>query len=116
MPTSRVSTATLTPGSPITGPGVGVTGDTHQPLITTGFPDNWQLSPDWLPHTARTTALARAAQPGYGAWIDHVRPVGECTHPVRLGGSLHTVTLTGEVVSTTSTRDLPDGVIYKACG
>lgn len=53
----------------------------------------------------------------YDTWLDHIWPAAACTHPVRLSGSIHRVNAaTGEVMSTVSTDDLPDRVIYKACG
>ena len=53
----------------------------------------------------------------YTAWLDHIWPAAGCTHPVRLGGHIHRIDpRTGEVTSTLPTSDLPDGVIYKACG
>jgi hypothetical protein len=53
----------------------------------------------------------------YTAWLDHIWPAAACTHPVRLSGDVHRVDArTGEILSTTPTSALPDGVIYKACG
>jgi hypothetical protein len=53
----------------------------------------------------------------YTAWLDHIWPAAACTHPVRLHGDIHRVDArTGEILSTTHTSALPDGVIYKACG
>ena len=70
--------------------------------------------------SAHATILERTSTGSsshYRRWLDHVTPVGECTHPVRLAGALHTVNAsTGEVVASGSTSDLPDGVLYKACG
>jgi hypothetical protein len=63
------------------------------------------------------TALSRAAQDGYFGWLDHVRSASGCSRPVRLFGELATVdTITGEILNTTPTTALPDGIIYKACG
>ncbi|MDB5910652.1 MAG: hypothetical protein JWP34_4766, partial [Massilia sp.] len=44
-------------------------------------------------------------------------PAAGCQHPVRLFGDLHTIdTRTGQILATTPTTALPDGIIYKACG
>jgi hypothetical protein len=62
------------------------------------------------------TSLSRAGD-GYFTWLDHVWPAAGCAHPVRLYGRLRTVDLTtGELLRSVSTRDMPDQVIYKACG
>ena len=53
----------------------------------------------------------------YTAWLDHIWSAAGCLHPIRLGGHIHRIDCdTGEVTSTMATADLPDGVIYKACG
>jgi hypothetical protein len=75
------------------------------------------LTPDRLKSPSVATALERASRPGYGAWLEHVKAVGECTHPVRLSGNIHTIDpATGEITATATTHDLPDAAIYKACG
>ena len=70
--------------------------------------------------TTAGQALARAAagQAGdYQRWLSHVHSAAGCTRPIRLIGQSSTVdTHTGEVLATRSTSDMPDGVIYKACG
>lgn len=98
MPTLAASTATLTPDPQQHGSGVGAVAET--------------------PTSTLTTAAERVRRADYGRWLDHVTPVGECSHPIRLGGGLHRVDPgTGEIIGTTSTGALmPDGVIYKACG
>ena len=68
-----------------------------------------------------TTALARAARPDYHRWLRHVQSAAGCTQPVRLAGRLRTQTVdtrTGQIMGETirPTDDLPDGVVYKACG
>lgn len=61
-------------------------------------------------HRASTT-------PDYFGWLDHVSSAGGCSHPIRLAGHITTVnTTTGVTLSTISTEDMPDGVIYKNCG
>jgi hypothetical protein len=68
-------------------------------------------------HSARATALRRAASPGYRHWLKHVSTVRGCERPIRLVGQLHTIDpTTGEVISSRSTETLPDGVIYVPCG
>jgi hypothetical protein len=70
------------------------------------------------PPSTREQIYARAARDDYDQWISQVEPVGGCTRPVRLRGQLVEVdTTTGEITRTLDTnRELPDGVIYKACG
>src|SRR5436190_1865441 len=44
-------------------------------------------------------------------------PAGGCSRPIQLRGDLHQVhQATGTIVSSRSTWEMPDGVIYKACG
>jgi hypothetical protein len=63
------------------------------------------------------SALARAARDDYPAWLAQTTATGGCSRPVRLHGQVHHVDpATGEVLSTLHTEDLPDGVIYTACG
>jgi hypothetical protein len=70
------------------------------------------------PLSTREQIYARAARPDFDEWISQVEPVGGCTRPVRLRGQLVDVdTTTGEVIRQVDTgSELPDGVIYKACG
>jgi hypothetical protein len=69
------------------------------------------------PVTARDHAMVRAAQPDFWEWLGHVTPAGSCTRPIRLAGDIHTVEAdTGRILATRSTADMPDGVLYKACG
>jgi len=68
-------------------------------------------------HSARATAIRRAASPDYNRWLEHVSTVRGCERPIRLVGHLHTIDpSTGEVLSSRSTETLPDGVIYVPCG
>jgi hypothetical protein len=69
------------------------------------------------PSTAAATAAERARRPGYEHWLRHVASAAGCSQPVRLSGQVHRVnTGTGAVVATRSTAEMPDAVIYKACG
>jgi hypothetical protein len=69
-----------------------------------------------FPFWAADTMLARAGD-GYFDWLDHIWPAAGCAHPVRLYGDIRTVDArTGELLRTVTTSDLPDEVIYKACG
>lgn len=69
------------------------------------------------PPFAAQTAFRRAAHGDYFAWLDHVWPAAGCVSPVRLHGTIrHIDTATGELLRDVSTRNLPDGVIYKTCG
>ena len=61
--------------------------------------------------------LARAGRGDYWRWLAHVQTAAACSRPVRLAGTVHTVnTRTGELVDSRPTADMPDAVIYKACG
>lgn len=67
--------------------------------------------------SAAGQALARASQPDYFGWLDHVRAAGGCTRPIRLTGSLTTLEPgTGRILDERHTNQLPDAAIYKACG
>ncbi|WP_344167732.1 replication initiator [Pilimelia columellifera] len=57
--------------------------------------------------TDHGAAFYRATQPDYDSWISHVRAAAGCTRPLQLHGAL------GDA---RHTEQLPDGVIYKACG
>ncbi|GIF04697.1 replication initiator [Actinoplanes siamensis] len=75
----------------------------------------------WTPpapgYTAAGQALTRAAQPGYFDWLTHIRPAAGCTRPIRLTGTLDTIeATTGRLLDSRHTDQLPDAVIYKACG
>jgi hypothetical protein len=76
--------------------------------------------PTWTaPAPAYSTAgqaLARATQPDYFQWLDHVRAAGECTRPIRLVGSLDAYSPAGALLDSRHTDQLPDAAIYKACG
>lgn len=62
------------------------------------------------------SAFRRTTQPDYDKWIGHVRAAAGCTRPLRLTGSINTVNGAGQVLNSRHTEQLPDGVIYKACG
>jgi hypothetical protein len=70
------------------------------------------------PPSTREQIYARAARPDFEQWITQVEPVGGCTRPVRLRGQLVDIdATTGEVIRQVDTgSEVPDGVIYKACG
>lgn len=77
--------------------------------------------PFHLAQQAANTAFARIVAADrdhdYQAWLAHVAPASGCTHPIRLRGTSHTVdTSTGEILDSRSTGDMPDGVLYTACG
>jgi hypothetical protein len=69
-------------------------------------------------HAFTRAATATVLDPyAYDRWLDHVWSAAACTHPVRLTGHLYRVdAATGEVLATTPTSALPDGIIYKPCG
>ncbi len=62
--------------------------------------------------------LARASDPAvFERWLDMGRSTGWCEHPVRLAGTTHKVDpRTGEIFSSYTTADAPDGHLLKACG
>jgi hypothetical protein len=84
--------------------------ETHRPAIDPGKRHN--------PASGVEEAVARAASTAdYGAWLDHTASAGGCVRPVQLRGESHVVSeRTGRVISTRHTDEMPDGVIYKACG
>jgi hypothetical protein len=81
-------------------------------------PDSLGTAANLAPLSTREQIYARAARDDYEQWISQVEPVGGCTQPVRLRGQLVDVdTTTGEVIHQVDTgSEMPDGVIYKACG
>jgi hypothetical protein len=94
------STLTLTPGAPSPAPGAGAIAEP---------PD--AASPTVL------EAIERAAREDYARWLRHTASAGGCSRPVRLwGGYAEINPATGEVVDQVDTTELPDGVIYTACG
>lgn len=112
------------PGTP-KGPGPGANTGTHTPPESTyargsAFArarDGYLIKTG--DHTGHPRLLAASdIDPGaYTAWLDHIWPASGCTHPVRLHGDIHHVNpRTGEITSTVSTDEMPDGVIYKPCG
>ena len=67
--------------------------------------------------TLTDQALARAARDDYQHWLASAASAGGCIRPVRLRGTSRDVdTATGEIVRVFDTEDVPDGVIYTACG
>ena len=62
--------------------------------------------------------LARASDPSsFEQWLDLASSTGWCEHPVRLAGTTHQIDPgTGEILSTYTTADNPDGHLLKACG
>jgi hypothetical protein len=61
--------------------------------------------------------IARSETTGWEPWLEHVAGAAGCTSPVRLTGDLFTADAqTGQVLAARSTRTMPDGVVYKACG
>lgn len=62
--------------------------------------------------------LSRASDPvAFKRWLDIARSTGWCEHPVRLAGTTHRIDVgTGEIVSSYTTTNEPDGHLLKACG
>jgi hypothetical protein len=70
------------------------------------------------PASALEEVIARAASTAdYQGWLEHTTSAGGCVRPVQLRGESHVVSeRTGRIISTRHTDDMPDSVIYKACG
>jgi len=65
-----------------------------------------------LKYGGKLLPASSVAPDAYTAWLDHIWPAAACPHPVRLHGDIHRVDArTGEILSTTPTSALPDGVI-----
>lgn len=110
------STGTLAPGTTSTTvPGTGVSAElTHAFNLSRVLDDT--LGADTRGSATRT-AIERAAGSDVHGWLSHVRSAAGCSNPVRLAGSIERIdATTGALLGTTSTQDMPDGVIYKACG
>ncbi|MFJ6163910.1 replication initiator [Micromonospora orduensis] len=61
-------------------------------------------------------ALHRAATPEFSGWLEHTRPAGGCSRPIRLTGTIAAVDRnTGRITSHMHTDELPDRTLYKAC-
>lgn len=62
--------------------------------------------------------LARAADPErFERWLEVARSAGWCEHPVRLSGTTRQIDpRTGEILSSYTTADEPDGKLLTACG
>ena len=62
--------------------------------------------------------LARVADPDqFERWLEMARSAGWCEHPVRLSGTTRQIDpRTGEILSSYTTEDEPDGQLLKACG
>lgn len=104
----NASTFTLAPDTLV--PGAGVSAETSHLTTPTGVHH-------LPPVTAAEHAFARATTANYRQWLVHVRPAGGCARPIRLAGELATIdSATGALHNLTRTEDMPDGVIYKACG
>jgi hypothetical protein len=104
---STGSTVTLIPGAN-PAPGMGVVVDPPRPPRPLTAVDKLD---------ARAAMLTRAGRGDYWRWLAHVHTAAACTRPVRLAGTVHTInTATGELVESRRTADMPDAVIYKACG
>jgi hypothetical protein len=92
------------------GPRVGASAEKH-PNPADDPADVLALRPDVV------AAINRASRPDYPRWLAHVLHAGDCTRPIRLRGQLHHINqTTGAVLASTSTLDLPDAVLYTACG
>ncbi|MGH3426298.1 MAG: replication initiator, partial [Terriglobales bacterium] len=66
---------------------------------------------------AATGLVDRVTGPQFGTWMTTAQRAHGCTTPIRLSGSSTTAdTITGEVISHFDTADLPNAVLYKACG
>ncbi|NUT23808.1 MAG: plasmid replication initiator protein [Hamadaea sp.] len=71
------------------------------------------------PETTRDHIAVRAASTDMDAWYAHIAPAAACSQPVRLTGGLFTIVRTGDratIIDARYTDQMPDGVLYKACG
>ncbi|WP_406051536.1 replication initiator [Kribbella sp. NBC_00889] len=87
-----------------------ITVEPHRPTLDPGPRQN--------PASGLEHAIQRAATTAdYTGWLDHTQSAGGCIRPIQLRGESHIVSdRTGRIISTRHTDDMPDGVIYKACG
>ncbi|WP_332872756.1 replication initiator, partial [Kribbella monticola] len=84
--------------------------DSRRPTLDPGRRHNAASGLEEAIHRAATTA-------DYGAWLDHTASAGGCIRPIQLRGESHVISeRTARIISTRHTDDMPDGVIYKACG
>jgi hypothetical protein len=75
------------------------------------------LTRPWAGATPEDLAFSRAsAGSDYFGWIDHVASAAGCSHPIRLAGRVTTRDITGAMMTSLATDNMPDGVIYKNCG
>ncbi len=112
------STVTLAPGATsTTAPGTGVSAETPTSPAGTAA----AARPFVVDHV-----LDRATRGDVFTWLGHVRAAAGCANPIRLTGAVHTLGIDAFTadrqpasvvqLARTDTADLPDGVIYKACG
>jgi hypothetical protein len=99
------STLPLAPAT-ITVAGSGENAETARPALSAR-----------RPLYADDYARLRAQDPRYFEWLRHVTPAAGCSRPIKLAGEKLTVDVrTGELLSLLDTRQMPDGLLYKACG
>ncbi len=110
------STVTLAPGATHqVAPGTGVSAQLEHAFTLSRTLDDTMGAGSRC--SAPRTAIERAASSDVFAWLGHVRSAAGCSNPVRLAGMIERQDkATGAVLATTSTADMPDGVIYKSCG
>jgi hypothetical protein len=61
--------------------------------------------------------LDRASKPDYHQWLAGAAAAGGCRRPIRLRGTIRDVDpVTGDVLRTVNTVELPDRAIYTPCG
>lgn len=115
-----VSTPTVAPETPVSGaaPAVEPAHIISSPRRPRLAPPSAGTGPVWSrPLHLEDQVAARITRPDFADWLRHVRPAAGCTRPIRLYGDIYTVEAdTGRLLSTVHTADMPDGVIYKACG
>jgi hypothetical protein len=112
------STLPLTPGAS-TAPGAGECAETPgywpwaQPTATGPVDNGYRHG-----HSPATvaSARARAQDPDYPEWLNHIKGVAACRHPIRLTGDIHVKNPAGQHMASMSTDDMPDGAIYTPCG
>ena len=78
---------------------------------TSNTPGYWALSP------ADRLMVDTATDPEFGPWLDQIRRIGGCEHPIYLTGSSTTIdAATGELLARLDSADLPHGRLAVACG
>ncbi|MEV6971085.1 replication initiator [Hamadaea sp. NPDC051192] len=93
--------------------------DTIPGQLELAFPDPAALllGLDGAPGIDPDELRQRVDQPGFVRWLDHATRARGCAQPIRLAGEVITLdAATNAVVDRFSTDQVPDRLLYKACG